>query len=116
MNALVGGGSFVTLPALVSAGLSSVEANASSSVALYPGGAASAFVYRRGSPAVCGVALPPLIGASIVGGAAGALLLLWTPTAIFDRVLPWLLLVASIALAFGPRIAGLRASSRLHRP
>lgn len=48
MNALAGGGSFVTLPALIAAGVPSVAANASSTVALYPGGLASAWVYRQG--------------------------------------------------------------------
>lgn len=105
MNALVGGGSFVTLPALLAAGLTSVEANASSAVALYPGGALSAFVYRNGLSSVCGVPLTLLVAASISGGCAGALLLLWTPTSVFDRVLPWLLLLATVMLAFGSRLA-----------
>src|SRR4051794_36691332 len=117
MNALVGGGSFVTLPALVAAGLPSVAANASSSVALYPGGAISAFVYRGGSGCVCGVPLTRLIGASIAGGCVGAVLLVWTPTTVFDRVLPWLLLTATIALAFGPQLIRLHggAGSRQRR-
>jgi uncharacterized membrane protein YfcA len=105
MNALVGGGSFVTLPTLLAAGLTSVEANASSAVALYPGGALSAFVYRNGLSSVCGVPLTLLVAASVSGGCAGALLLLWTPTSVFDRLLPWLLLLATVMLAFGSRLA-----------
>jgi uncharacterized membrane protein YfcA len=115
MNALVGGGSFVTLPALVAAGLPSVVANASSSVALYPGGAISAFVYRGGSECVCGVPLTRLIAASIAGGCVGAVLLVWTPTNVFDRVLPWLLLTATIALAFGPQLVRLHGTGSRHR-
>jgi uncharacterized membrane protein YfcA len=115
MNALVGGGSFVTLPALVAAGLPSVVANASSSVALYPGGAISAFVYRGGSECVCGVPLTRLIAASIAGGCVGAVLLVWTPTSVFDRVLPWLLLTATIALAFGPQFVRLHGTGSRHR-
>jgi uncharacterized membrane protein YfcA len=111
MNALVGGGSFVSLPALVGAGLSSVTANASSSVALYPGGVVSAFVYRRGSASVCGVPVTRLIAASVVGGCGGALLLLRTPTSLFDHVLPWLLLTATIALACGPQLVQLRGAA-----
>src|SRR5205085_6522695 len=107
--------SFVTLPALVAAGLSSVAANASSSVALYPGGAISAFVYRGGSTSVCGVPLKPLVVAGILGGCGGAVLLVWTPTTVFDRVLPWLLLTATIALAFGPQLIRLRGTSSRHR-
>jgi len=112
MNALAGGGSFVTLPALVGSGLSSVTANASSSAALYPGGAVSAYVYRRGAATVCGVPLTPLIATSIVGGCAGAALLVWTPTAIFDRILPWLLLVATVALVWGPRLLRSRENQK----
>jgi uncharacterized protein len=111
MNALVGGGSFVTLPALLGTGLSSVEANASSAVALFPGGAVSALMYRAGSPLVCRVPLPPLMVASLLGGAGGALLLLWTPIRVFDRVLPWLLLIATIALAFGPHLARMHGTN-----
>ena len=113
MNALAGGGSFVTLPTLIAAGVPSVVANASSTVALYPGGAASAWVYRDGLTRVCGVPLRPTLWATLAGGLLGALLLLWTPTSVFDRVLPWLLLVASLMLAFGPRIGpALRARFR----
>jgi uncharacterized protein len=105
MNALAGGGSFVTLPALIAAGVPSVSANASSTIALYPGGLASAWVYRAGLAGVCGVPLKPTLAVTLLGGFLGALLLLWTPNAAFDRVLPWLLLVATLTLAAGPRLA-----------
>ncbi|KQW73387.1 hypothetical protein ASE17_10735 [Phenylobacterium sp. Root77] len=105
MNALAGGGSFVTLPALIAAGVPSVAANASSTVALYPGGLASAWVYRQGLTEVCGVPIRPMLIVTLVGGLAGSLLLLWTPSSTFDVVLPWLLLTATLALAFGPTIA-----------
>src|ERR1044072_489911 len=104
MNALAGGGSFVTLPALIAAGLPSVAANASSTVALYPGGAASAWVYRDGLTRAEGLPIVPSLIATLVGGLAGALLLLWTPSSIFDRLLPWLLLAATVTLTFGPRL------------
>ncbi len=104
MNALAGGGSFVTLPALIAAGVPSVAANASSTVALYPAGLASAWVYRAGIGRVCGVPLRPTLAATLAGGFVGAVLLLATPNAAFDRVLPWLLLVATLALAAGPRL------------
>jgi len=103
MNALAGGGSFVTLPALIAAGVPSVAANASSTVALYPGGAASAWVYRDGLGAICGIPVRPALAATLAGGLVGALLLLRTPTRLFDDVLPWLLLVATATLAFGPK-------------
>src|SRR5687768_17588496 len=81
MNALAGGGSFVTLPAFIVAGVPSVSANASSTVALYPGGLASAWVYRAGLAGVCGVPLKPTLAVTLLGGFLGALLLLWTPNA-----------------------------------
>jgi uncharacterized membrane protein YfcA len=116
MNALAGGGSFVTLPALIAVGVPSVEANASSTVALYPGGVASVWAYherpegRRGS--VCGIGVAKLLGVTVAGGLAGSLLLLRTPAASFDRILPWLLLAATLAIAFGRRVSG---AARLHR-
>jgi len=104
MNALAGGGSFVTLPALIAAGLPSVAANASSTVALYPGGAASAFIYRETPGPVCGVGVVPLFLVTVAGSLAGSLLLLWTPSSAFDLALPWLLLFATLALAFSRRV------------
>lgn len=104
MNALAGGGSFVSLPALIAAGAPSVAANASSTVALYPGGLASVWVYRREGGPVCGVPLPAMVGLTLVGGLAGAVILLRTPASLFDGILPWLLLTATLALAFARRV------------
>lgn len=114
MNALAGGGSFVSLPALIAVGLPSVAANASSTVALYPGGLASAWVYRRTGEPVCGVSLPVMAGLTLVGGLVGAAILLRTPSSLFDAILPWLLLTATLALAFA-RTAGeaLRRRTRI---
>ena len=104
MNALAGGGSFVSLPALIAAGVPSVAANASSTLALYPAGLASVWVYRAGLGGVCGVPLRPTLVATLAGGFLGALLLLNTSAATFDLLLPWLLLVATLALFAGPRL------------
>jgi uncharacterized membrane protein YfcA len=113
MNALAGGGSFVSLPALIAVGVPSVSANATSTVALFPGGLASTWVYRDGLRGVCGVPLVPIAAATLVGGLSGSLLLLWTPGAVFDQILPWLLLLATAMLAFGRRIGpALRARFR----
>lgn len=115
MNALAGGGSFVSLPALIAAGVPPVQANTSSTVALFPGGLASAWAYRDGLRPVGSVSLRALLATTLCGGFAGALLLLWTSSAAFTFVLPWLLLVASIALAFGRRIGeALRARWHIH--
>lgn len=115
MNALAGGGSFVSLPALIAAGVPPVQANTSSTVALFPGGLASAWAYRDGATSVGNVPLRALLVATLCGGLVGALLLLRTSSAAFTFVLPWLLLVASISLAFGRRIGeALRARLRIH--
>jgi uncharacterized protein len=113
MNALAGGGSFVTLPALIASGVPSVQANASSTVALWPGGLASAWTYHAGPRPVCGVGPRAMLAVTLAGGLAGSLLLLWTPSAAFDAILPWLLLLATLALAFGRRI-GVALRGRLH--
>ena len=115
MNALAGGGSFVSLPALIAAGLPPVQANASSTVALFPGGLASAWAYREDLAPVGSVPLRALLAATLAGGLCGAVLLLQTSSAAFAVVLPWLLLLASLALAFGRRIGeALRARCRIH--
>lgn len=107
MNALAGGGSFVTLPALIAAGVPSVTANTSSTVALYPGQLMSTWAYRDGLGPIGTVRLRALVIATFVGGALGAVLLLRTPIKTFDVVLPWLLAIATIALTFGARIGEL---------
>ncbi len=101
MNALAGGGSFVTLPALISAGVPSVQANASSTFAITPGGLVSAWAYRDSLRPIGNTSMQTLLITTMIGGAAGGLLLLWTPTRIFDVVLPWLLLTATLMLMFG---------------
>lgn len=105
MNALAGGGSFVTLPALIGAGLPSVVANASSTVALFPGGLLGGWAYGRKLEPLPGLSLGAMLAVSMAGGLIGSLLLIWTPSAAFDGVLPWLLLVATVTLALGPRLA-----------
>lgn len=105
MNALAGGGSFVTLPAMIAVGVPSVNANASSTVALYPGGAASSWVYRDGIMPIAGVSIPVMLAVMLTGGLIGSLLLLWTPSSAFDHMLPWLLLIATLTTIFAPRLA-----------
>jgi uncharacterized membrane protein YfcA len=116
MNALAGGGSFVSLPALIAAGVAPVQANASSTVALFPGGVASAWAYRDGLGPVGSVELRPLLIATLLGGFAGAVLLLCSSSAAFSFALPWLLLIASLALAFGRRLGEILRSRWHIRP
>lgn len=101
MNAAAGGGSFITFPALVFFGVPPLNANASSTVALLPGTLASAWVYRADAEPFEGVPLWAMIAVSLVSGFAGALLLIYTPQHSFDTIIPWLMLVATLAFAFG---------------
>jgi uncharacterized membrane protein YfcA len=114
MNAIAGGGSFLSFPALIYAGLPPVAANASSTVALFPGALTSVWAFRRDLVRVGGVPFPAMLAVSVAGGATGALLLLETSDQAFREVVPWLLLCASLAFAFGGRIGvGLRRRSVL---
>jgi uncharacterized membrane protein YfcA len=109
MNALAGGGSFVTLPALIAAGLPSVIANTSSTVALFPSGVTTAWAYwagaGRGQAPVRPMPIRAMTAITLVGGLIGSVVLLATPSHAFDRILPWLLLAATLALWLGPRYA-----------
>ncbi len=105
MNALAGGGSFATLPALVALGLPSTQANATSNVALQPSAAMAAWTFRAGLEPLGGVSVVRLAAITFVGGLVGSVLLVATPARLFDIVVPWLLLVAFLAIAFGARAA-----------
>jgi uncharacterized protein len=109
MNALAGGGTFVSMPALVALGLPSTIANATSNVALQPGAIASAWAYRRGLAPLAGIGIPALVAITLVGAAIGSLLLVATPVRTFDIVIPWLLLAAFLVM-----LTGKRASEALH--
>ncbi len=113
MNAVAGGGSFVTLPALIFAGVPSVAANASSTFALFPASFASAWAYRDAYKPFPAVSLRAMLIASLAGGVIGAMLLLSTPSSDFDGIVPWLLLVGAITFAFGPRLSEV-LSRRFH--
>ncbi len=101
MNAAAGGGSFVSLPAMIGVGVPALAANASNTLALLPGAFASAVAYRRDFRSFTEASVWLLLAISLVGALGGAFLLLHTPQRAFDAVLPWLLLVGSLAFAFG---------------
>jgi len=109
LNSLAGGGTLVTFPALLFAGLNPIDANASSVVALFSGTFAGAWAYRRNILAVAEFSVLGLFVLSLVGGLIGALLLLWTPTTIFASLVPWLILFATVGaiqrIQLGPRRA-----------
>ncbi|HEX8300656.1 sulfite exporter TauE/SafE family protein [Sphingomonas sp.] len=101
MNALAGGGTFATLPALIALGLPSTVANATSNVALLPGAAASAAEYRGELAPVGGLSVRALALLTFAGGLMGSVLLAVTPSRAFDLIIPWLLLFAFAVMCFG---------------
>ncbi len=100
-NALAGGGSFVTLPALLLAGLDPRAANVTSTVALFPGQALSGWTGRRFVKGTPSLSFRALCAVSLVGGATGAVLLLASPATFFARLVPWLVLFATAVFAWG---------------
>ncbi len=104
LNAVAGGGSFLTLPALVFVGVPPVVANATGTVALLPGYAAGAWGFREDTQAPPGLSMVRLVVLSLIGGALGAGLLLVTSNDTFSIVVPWLLLVATVLFALGPKL------------
>lgn len=105
LNAVAGGGSFIAFPALLFTGVGPVAANATNTLALWVGVTASGGAYRKHLDISKRVMIP-LIATSIVGGLLGALLLIKTPPNTFLRVLPWLLLAATLLFAFGRNLTG----------
>jgi uncharacterized membrane protein YfcA len=101
MNAVAGGGSFISFPAMVLVGLPAIAANATSTVALFPGTMASTWAYREDLHGIAGISLKILLPISVAGGLIGAVLLLVTPGGVFDAVIPWLLLLATLTFAGG---------------
>jgi uncharacterized membrane protein YfcA len=100
-NALAGGGTFMIFPALVFAGVDPIMANATSSVITLPGGIASALVYRR---PVTGKLFWTLVLISVGGGVAGSQLLLHTPSERFARLVPYLMIGASLVFTFSNQL------------
>ncbi len=103
LNSVAGGGSFFTFPALLFTGVPAIAANATSTVAVWPGSLASATAYRKRLPRSPRILVPLLI-ASIAGGLTGAGLLLQTPEGLFLRLIPFLFLAATLFFALGKKI------------
>jgi uncharacterized membrane protein YfcA len=95
MNSVAGGGSLITFPTLIWLGVPSINANATNTVALWPGSLGSVWGYRREmrgtDPRVWTLVVP-----SFAGGLAGAILLYRTPTEVFDRLVPLLIVFATL--------------------
>ena len=111
INSVAGGGSLISFPALVAVGYSSKVANVTNSVALWPGYLGGSFGYRQElrlqRRTVRLLALP-----SIAGAIAGSAILLATPAAAFDQIVPFLILFACVLMATQDRIAALVAGRR----
>ncbi|MGZ9410705.1 MAG: TSUP family transporter, partial [Methylocystis sp.] len=100
-NALAGGGSFLTLPALMFTGMDALAANITSCAALFPAQVATGWTGRKLARGANGLSLRTLFVISIVGGAVGAAVLLGTPRGLFARLVPWLVLFATVVFAWG---------------
>ncbi len=108
-NQLAGGGSFITLPALILTGMDARAANITSTVALFPGQITGGWMARKAASGAQGLSFPRLIAISLAGGAVGAVLLLLTSASVFEAMVPWLVLFATGAFAwgsFGPKPGG----------
>jgi uncharacterized membrane protein YfcA len=100
-NALAGGGSFITLPALMLSGMDARLANITSTIALFPGQLTTGWFGRKLVAGTGGLSVRALVIISLIGGALGGLLLLCTPSSFFARMVPWLVLFATSVFAWG---------------
>jgi uncharacterized membrane protein YfcA len=115
LNSIAGGGSFVTFPALLLVGVAPISANATNTFASCAGYLSGAYAFRRELQRHRRE-LPRLLLISLLGGVAGAWLLLATPEVLFREAIPWLLLFATVLFVFGGRVnAVLRRLAAVHR-
>jgi len=124
LNAVAGGGSFLLFPAILGMKVLPVQANATNTVALWPGQLTSVAAYWEDVRRNLRVAIP-MAFAGLIGGTCGAIVLLRTPQVTFLRLVPWLLLVAAVIFALsGPvskwlerlKVVRSHAPSGVHRP
>lgn len=104
MNSVAGGGSFITFPALLFTHMPAIPANATNTAAVWPGSVASAVAYRKTLTAESRRTLVPLMVMCFAGALLGAHILLHTPPATFVKLIPWLLLAATIFFAASSKI------------
>jgi uncharacterized membrane protein YfcA len=100
-NALAGGGSFITFPTLLLAGINPLAANMTSTIALFPSQITAAYAGRDLVGGVAGLSFKQLFAISVVGGVCGAFLLLNTSVRVFVNLVPWLVLFATSVFAWG---------------
>lgn len=112
LNAIAGGGTFITFPALVFAGVPEIAANATSTVAAMPGYLSAAIGFRHDIAEIDRSLLLRLTGWTMLGGAVGSLLLLVSSNAAFTVLIPFLLLAATLVFLNGPQIREWAARQR----
>jgi uncharacterized membrane protein YfcA len=100
-NALAGGGSFITLPALMVTGMDARAANITSTIALFPAQIVMGVTGRKQAQSPPGVSFKALFIISLIGGAIGGVILLATPSSFFAKLVPWLVLFATAVFAWG---------------
>jgi uncharacterized membrane protein YfcA len=106
VNSVAGGGGFIAFPALLFSGVPSINANATSTVALWPGTLASTGAYRKALSAELLKRILPLVIITFLGSSVGSILLLKTRQTTFDKLIPWLLLAATLLFSFGGKVTG----------
>ncbi len=104
VNSVAGGGSLITFPVAIAAGLPPVAANATNTLAMTPGGVAAAFAYRRELGPRTRLALALALPAAL-GGAVGAAVLLAAPAKVFELLVPWLVAAATGLIVLQQRIS-----------
>jgi uncharacterized membrane protein YfcA len=102
VNAVASGGSFISFPAMLGMGIPPVQANATNTVAIWPGQLTSLLTLRGDLPREL---LTLSIACGVLGGVGGAVILLHTPQSVFVLILPWLLLAATLLFAFSGKIS-----------
>jgi uncharacterized membrane protein YfcA len=115
MNSVAGGGSFLSFPALLFAGVPAISANATNNAAMWVGTIGSARGYREEVAEHRGLLLPVIL-ASVAGSLIGACLLLVTPQTLFERLIPWLLLFATLVFAASPLLRRRSDAPPRHAP
>jgi len=115
INSVAGGGTFLTFPVFIMSGLTSLQANIMSTIALWPGTLASAYGYKN-ELEMDKTILKPLLFVSLVGGICGSTMLLLTPETVFSVLVPWLLLLATCVFTFGNRAISIIRKDQTRAP
>lgn len=115
LNSVAGGGSFISFPALLFARIPPIPANATNTAAMWPGTIASTVAYWRDLDGGVRRLLPPLLITGLAGGLLGAFILLRTPQATFMRLVPWLLLGATLLFVVSGRLTAWIRSGAGHK-